>query len=449
MGLLDFMGDGPGDPRSDATLALASGLLSGRGVQGLLAGLAGYRQTMRGHEDRQRLLARDALQGQLLQAQLDDRRLAQESALTAAQRNQQFRGALADQLQPVTPQQALAAGGAGPTPQAAAQIGQQRAPNWQALAARFPEQTELLQKLATARDWGAPEVARTVEAMDASGRPVTVQLDKQGRPVGQALPQWKAPDKVDTGGQVQFIDPVTLARLGALGKTMTPGEQASNSLGWANNAVSRQRLALDAAQADKPQWDAERGLLINTRTGQAMPAMQGGQPVGPKQKDLTDAQAKALLFGSRARESDALIEQLRQAGVSQPGIMKRMAQAVPEWMGGGESGAMGTIWNASQSADQQSVEQAQRDFVNAVLRRESGAVISPQEFNNARQQYFPQPGDEPQVIEQKARNRALAVQGILAEVPGSRRDALTAAQQPMQPAQRPALRWNPMTGGFD
>lgn len=57
--------------------------------------------------------------------------------------------------------------------------------------------------------------------------------------------------------------------------------------------------------------------------------------------------------------------------------------------------------------------QAQREFVNAILRRESGAAISPTEFASAQQQYFPQPGDGPAVIEQKRAARARAVQGLI------------------------------------
>jgi len=70
------------------------------------------------------------------------------------------------------------------------------------------------------------------------------------------------------------------------------------------------------------------------------------------------------------------------------------------------------------SKDQQSIEQAQRDFINAVLRRESGAVISPGEFTNAQKQYFPQPGDSLKVLAQKRANRTLAIKGLEAEVPG-------------------------------
>ena len=42
------------------------------------------------------------------------------------------------------------------------------------------------------------------------------------------------------------------------------------------------------------------------------------------------------------------------------------------------------------STDRQKFEQAQRDWINANLRKESGAVIADSEFENAAQQYFPQ-----------------------------------------------------------
>jgi hypothetical protein len=60
----------------------------------------------------------------------------------------------------------------------------------------------------------------------------------------------------------------------------------------------------------------------------------------------------------------------------------------------------------------QQAEQAKRDFINAILRRESGATIRDEEFQSANQQYFPQPGDTPQVLAQKAENRRIAIEGV-------------------------------------
>lgn len=59
------------------------------------------------------------------------------------------------------------------------------------------------------------------------------------------------------------------------------------------------------------------------------------------------------------------------------------------------------------------VRQAQREFVNAILRRESGAVIADSEFESARMQYFAVPGDSPEVIEQKRQARLRAIEGLI------------------------------------
>jgi hypothetical protein len=80
--------------------------------------------------------------------------------------------------------------------------------------------------------------------------------------------------------------------------------------------------------------------------------------------------------------------------------------------------------NAMLSDNSQRAEQAQRDFVNAILRRESGAAVSETEFDNARKQYFPQPGDSRVLKEQKAANRKLAMDGVLAEVPRGQRGSI-------------------------
>lgn len=61
------------------------------------------------------------------------------------------------------------------------------------------------------------------------------------------------------------------------------------------------------------------------------------------------------------------------------------------------------------------MDQAQRNFINAVLRRESGSAISAQEFESGNKQYFPQPGDTPDVLAQKQRNREVALAGLKAE----------------------------------
>lgn len=138
-------------------------------------------------------------------------------------------------------------------------------------------------------------------------------------------------------------------------------------------------------------------------------------------KPLNDVQSKALQFGSRMQVSSQVLDTLASQGVDKPGLIKRTADLV----------GAGGLFNGSQTDGQQQVEQAQRDFVNAVLRRESGAAIADSEFANAKQQYFPQIGDSDKVIAQKRRNRDIATQGVLAEVPdASRRVAQVTAAAP-------------------
>lgn len=160
-------------------------------------------------------------------------------------------------------------------------------------------------------------------------------------------------------------------------------------------------------------------LVQQDRQGNLAPVAGFGPKAGAS-KPLNDSQAKALLFGSRMQESDKLLNEMSAKGVDRPSTAKQIAEHIPL-----VGGALGAVANFQASPDQQSVEQAQRDFVNAVLRRESGAAIAESEFANAQKQYFPSIGDSAQVKAQKAANRQLAIKGLLAEVPAGQRGAIT------------------------
>jgi hypothetical protein len=130
---------------------------------------------------------------------------------------------------------------------------------------------------------------------------------------------------------------------------------------------------------------------------------------GPKStaENLTEAQGKATGFALRAKQASDILDIVGKNGKVQPGMLKRVGEAVP-LVGEG----LGTMLNVTQTPQQQQVEQAQRSFVNAILRQESGAAINESEFNNAKKQYFPQPGDSKEVIDQKRLNRETAVSAL-------------------------------------
>jgi hypothetical protein len=268
-------------------------------------------------------------------------------------------------------------------------------------------------------------IQRALENMEASKRLEAV------------MPQRK---QVNNGKVTLFPDMNEITTPGGpapIQMTTTPGEDqsAATSRRGQNMADARAREGNDIArQAARTQVveTPDGYALVDKGTGLVRPAatMSGAQIKG-KDSGLNDSQAKALLFGSRMQASNKILDALSSQGVDQPGMFKRAVTSVP-WIGDG----LGTMANGTQSTQQQQVEQAQRDFINAVLRRESGAAIAPSEFDSATKQYFPQPGDSGAVKQQKAMNRKLAIRGLMAEVPANKAAQLNTQEQ--QSTQKPA-----------
>ena len=112
----------------------------------------------------------------------------------------------------------------------------------------------------------------------------------------------------------------------------------------------------------------------------------------------TEFKSKSFWYGIRMDNSDKILQNVDKRFMESSTTWEYLTPRwdyVPNWL----------KWT-----EQQQYEQAQRDFINAKLRQESGAVISPQEFDNARKQYFPQPWDTNEVIQQKAKNRQLVIE---------------------------------------
>lgn len=210
---------------------------------------------------------------------------------------------------------------------------------------------------------------------------------------------------------------------GAMQRTLV--EQGGANLRTGMETQNRSLMA--AMQAQAAARKAPEGYRFS-QDGSAMEAIPGG-PADPRAgggKPLNDTQAKSLQFGARMQSAGGNLDSLAAQGVDQPGLIRRAFGAV----------GMDALGNLTQNSQQQQVEQSQRDFINATLRRESGAAIAETEFDNARKQYFPQVGDRPEVIEQKRRNREISTNGILAEVPNAQQ-RLGQVLAPSQPQPQP------------
>lgn len=228
-------------------------------------------------------------------------------------------------------------------------------------------------------------------------------------------------DIKDTGGALQSFQTNQLTGQTTAGpqiaqKTATPGEliSAATQRRGQDMTDARSRETIGATLTKPFEVTGPDGtpmLVQQDKQGNITP-VAGFGPKSGASKPLNDTQAKALLFGTRMSEADKILGDLATQGTT---------TSIP---GTNTGYGVGAVVSALAGDKQQQLNQAKRDFLNAVLRRESGAAIGASEFDSGDKQYFPQPGDGPGVIAQKSKNRQLAIQGILAEVPEGQRNKL-------------------------
>ena len=161
----------------------------------------------------------------------------------------------------------------------------------------------------------------------------------------------------------------------------------------------------DAVTVGKFLVDRKTGAILFDGSGgsQATPNIKigadnvfefGGQV--PEKQD----QSNAMLFGKRMQIADDLITKNEMAGTEFFNVFLKKFE---------DFGS-----RALMPANFQIFDDARRDFVNAVLRRESGAAIAPSEFESAERQYFPVFGDSQAAIEEKRRRRKVATDLLIA-----------------------------------
>lgn len=124
----------------------------------------------------------------------------------------------------------------------------------------------------------------------------------------------------------------------------------------------------------------------------------GGGGVGTiSGKPQNASQASANSYANRLAESNVILDAI---GSKFTGKLSGIKSALP---------------NIFKSGERQSYDQAQKNFVTAVLRRESGASISPSEFKTAKELYFPVAGDKPEQVLQKAQTRNTVINNFYNE----------------------------------
>lgn len=244
------------------------------------------------------------------------------------------------------------------------------------------------------------------------------ELERKARVIGRQKVTSKY-DIVDGKASVTIEDKSPIEILQeevAYGFYNTPQEIVKRGMELGADANKLEALATTAAipgvMSDAQPMAVPKGYEVASYKPNKFGIME---PTGyDKPKPQTESQAKAALFAQRTSDAEQVFTQLEDY-IGNLGFGEKVEEALPNFA------------NFMKSSDMQQYEQAQRNFYNAILRRESGAVISPSEFKEAKMQYFPQAGDKAAVIAQKKRNREVAI-GALAKEGG-----VDLAQQQKQP----------------
>jgi hypothetical protein len=397
-GLLDFLKTPEGQGLLAAGLGAASSAGRGRGLLGNLGqgGLMGL-QAYGGAQERQQTGALRQVQLDAYSTQAEQRRLALEAEKRKREALPglfQAPGMAGGEAQP----QAM---GAGP-----AQPAQGGGLNWlAALQAGYdPKEIQELQGLT---NLGRAKATRQMEVDDGRGGKRIALVDDYGQEVA-GFNGYTAPVQVNQGDRVSFVKPAPGVSLGV---NMSPEAKASNALGWANHGLTKRGQDLTDARARESNTAGKvpAGYRLSA-DGQGLEFIPGGpaDPNAAKKAAPTEFQGKAAMFGNRAAEADKIITGLD--GKYSPSAVNAKKALGSVW---GVGGALESVGNAALPENAQKAEQAERDFVNAVLRLESGAAIGKDEFDNARKQYFPQPFDSAAVKKQKAENRQRAIEGLM------------------------------------
>ena len=183
------------------------------------------------------------------------------------------------------------------------------------------------------------------------------------------------------------------------------------------------------ATAGRPPATASGGAPVP-----GAPAATAGPVVAGTEKppSYTQEQNNAYTYSERIQASNRIIDQLVEQGF-EPGLGMRARENL--------AGSYGV------RPQEQQFLQAERDLITAILRKESGATISDNEFETARRQYIPQRGDSPEVLRQKADARRRAFETMRSSAGTGRTGASPGGgsgvgQQFTNPSTGEVIEWN-------
>lgn len=165
------------------------------------------------------------------------------------------------------------------------------------------------------------------------------------------------------------------------------------------------------------------GMVVRTNPDGTMEMVQGPGAGAAGGQKLTEQQSKDLVYYQRA------------TGASQ--ALDNFETALTSYLDRG-LGSLPLVGNTLTSPEFQQGNQAAREWLAAILRKDTGAAITSQEFDIYGPMYIPMPGDSPEVMEQKRVARKRAEDAIRLGLGTATGLADIAAGQPAKQAGPPA-----------
>ena len=397
-GLLDFFGKGWEDPKSNAVMALAGGLLDGD----FAGGMKGYSQVMAGAGEAKFQKAMQQAKLEEMQAVTLSKQEAIKNAQLKAAEDIRISGLMAGIGRPKMGMGAPSIlNETLPEGMRIAPIQQQSAIDYQEYL-RLGVPMAVLENFAKASNLGRPEVARVQDVEGQGGTKLLQGFDKYGSPVGQGANGYLEPKLISLGDRQMFTKPLAGASF-QMGQS--PDSKASSALGWANHGISaanlnlsRDRLSMDKADP-KLAWNESLGGFVNPRTREVLPAIgSDGKPMASMkpEKALTEDQGKAVGWLVQAENAyknmNAAIGKNKDA--AKPGFNDVLA-AVPSM--GLTTGAA----NMMRGDNRQKYMQGASSLSEALLRAATGAGVNKDEAVQKVRELTPQFGDSDETIKQK------------------------------------------------
>lgn len=173
--------------------------------------------------------------------------------------------------------------------------------------------------------------------------------------------------------------------------------------GLSTSVISKMKSSAKDPNVDIYTTTDDKGTVrgIDKKTGKTIWTQTGaGGTKTVSQPDIKEFQGQYATFANRLEQSIPIL-----FDTLAPTITNMNAAQLQGYVTANDISPI--LANRATPDNVKSYIQASRDLINAVLRKESGAVISPSEFATARGQYLPMPGDNAQALAQK-RTSAMA-----------------------------------------